>query len=183
MASGGGDQAVPPRTGERISLSLKDGHGRYHAVAIHRSTHPAVIIRKAVPADAPHIKALIDGNVPSGVLLPRSLEFILDQVDHYLVAEADGEVVGCVHLEEYAPSLAEIRSVSVAIPHRRHHLGSDLVAAVEALARKRQYTTLFAVSDRDRFFKALGYVERHVPELDRERSEVSRFKGVFVKDI
>ena len=142
-----------------------------------------MIIRKAVAADALHIKALIDGNVSSGVLLPRSLEFILSQLDHYVVAELDGEVVGCAHLEEYAPSLAEIRSVSVAAEHRRHRVGSDLVAAAEALGRKRQYSTLFAVSDRDRFFKALGYVERHIPELDRERSEVSKFKGVYAKDI
>lgn len=144
---------------------------------------PAVNIRKAAPEDAPHIQALINGNVPSGVLLPRALDFILAQLEHYIVAEQDGEVLGCVHLEEYSPSLAEIRSVSVAGPHQGRRVGSGLVAAAEQLARKRQYTTVFAVSDRDRFFNSLGYAERYIPELDRERSEVSRFKGVFAKDI
>jgi len=57
------------------------------------------------------------------------------------------------------------------------------VTAAEVLARRRQYATVFAVSDRDQFFKAMGYEERHIPELDRERSEVSKFKGVYAKDV
>ena len=45
------------------------------------------------------------------------------------------------------------------------------------------YTTLFAVSNRDVFFLSRGFAPRHIPELDRERSEVSKFKGVFAKEI
>ncbi|HEX5831901.1 MAG TPA: GNAT family N-acetyltransferase, partial [Gemmatimonadaceae bacterium] len=140
-------------------------------------------IRKATSEDAPVIKALIDAHVPSGTLLARTLDFILAHIDDYLVAERDGQLAGAVHLEEYAPSLAEIRSLSVHERWQGHRVGPELVAAAERLARARQYTTLFAVSDRDRFFIACGYEPRHVPELDRERSEVSRFKGVFAKDL
>jgi hypothetical protein len=42
---------------------------------------------------------------------------------------------------------------------------------------------VFAVSNRDDFFLRRGYEPRHIPELDRERSAVSRFKGVFAKDL
>ncbi|MHB1225773.1 MAG: GNAT family N-acetyltransferase [Gemmatimonadaceae bacterium] len=140
-------------------------------------------VRPAKPFDAPVIRELIDTYVPLGVLLPRSLDFVLMNIEHYLVAERDGEVVGCVHLEDYSPSLAEIRSLSVDSKHQGRRVGSELVTAAELLARRRQYTTVFAVSDRDQFFKAMGYEERHIPELDRERSEVSRFKGVYAKDV
>ncbi|HEY0969413.1 MAG TPA: GNAT family N-acetyltransferase [Gemmatimonadales bacterium] len=140
-------------------------------------------IRRALPQDAPRIQALIDGNVPGGTLLPRTREFILAHVEHYLVAEADGAVVGCVHLEEYAPSLAEVRSLAVDAGHHGRGVGSALVAAAEALAARRGYRTVFAVSDRDVFFRGRGYEPRHIPELDRERSEVSRFKGVFAKEV
>lgn len=140
-------------------------------------------VRPAKPFDAPVIRALIDTYVPLGVLLPRSLDFVLMNIEHYLVAERDGEVVGCVHLEDYSPSLAEIRSLSVDSRHQGRHVGSELVTAAEVLARRRQYATVFAVSDRDQFFKAMGYEERHIPELDRERSEVSKFKGVYAKDV
>jgi amino-acid N-acetyltransferase len=142
-----------------------------------------VTIRKALPHDAPVIQALIDQHVPGGTLLPRTLEFIDLHLDHYLVAEEGGTVVACVHLEEYAPSLAEIRSLAVDATHRGRGLGPALVAAAERLAARRGYPTVFAVSDRDTFFLSLGYAHRHIPELDRERSEVSRFKGVFAKDV
>jgi hypothetical protein len=57
------------------------------------------------------------------------------------------------------------------------------VSAAEALARVREYATVFAVSSNDDFFRARGYDLRHIPELDRERSEVSRYKGVYAKDL
>ncbi len=140
-------------------------------------------VRPAKPFDAPTIQALIDSYVPLGVLLPRSLDFVRMNIEHYLVDERDGTVVGCVHLEDYSPSLAEIRSLSVDPRYQGNRVGTALVHAAELLARRRQYTTVFAVSDRDQFFKALGYDERYIPELDRERSEVSRFKGVYAKDV
>src|SRR5712675_2383763 len=68
-------------------------------------------VRSATAADVAAIVALIDLNVPSGELLPRTPEFVTLHIDHFLVAESEGQVVGCVHLEEYAPSLAEVRSL------------------------------------------------------------------------
>jgi hypothetical protein len=47
----------------------------------------------------------------------------------------------------------------------------------------RGYATVFAVSNNEAFFRARGYAPRDIPELDRERSEVSRFKGVYAKDL
>lgn len=143
-------------------------------------------IRRATPADADVIEGLIDLYVPIGELLPRSREFIAAHADDFLVAVDDGaagRIVGCVHLDEYAPSLAEVRSLAVAPDRQRSGVGVALVAAAEALARRRGLATLFAVTNTGPFFARLGYAERHIPELDRERSEVSRFKGVFAKDL
>ncbi len=140
-------------------------------------------IRKAVPQDAPRIQALIDQNVPHGTLLPRTRDFILAHIEHYLTCVDDEALVGCVHLEEYAPSLAEVRSLAVDAGHHGRGVGTALVAAAERLAARRGYRTVFAVSDRDVFFLGRGYEPSHIPELDRERSEVSRFKGVFAKEV
>jgi N-acetylglutamate synthase-like GNAT family acetyltransferase len=139
--------------------------------------------RVATPADADAIVALIELNVPSGELLPRSPEFVQLHSDHFIVAERDGEVIGCVHLDEYAPSLAEVRSFAVAPQAQGAGVGVELLAALERLARTRGYTTLFAVSNSGEFFRRRGYDERHIPELDRERSSVSRYKGVHAKDL
>ena len=144
---------------------------------------PRFAVRRATTADAAAIVALIELNVPSGELLPRSADFVLLHADPFLVAEREGRVIGCVHLDEYAPSLAEVRSLAVAPEAQGLGAGAGLVDALERLARVRGYATVFAVSNSGEFFRRLGYEERHIPELDRERSSVSRYKGVHAKDL
>lgn len=139
-------------------------------------------IRRAHSNDAPAIRALIDRFTVDGTLLPRTEAFIAHQCDHFLVADIDGRVVGCVHLEEYAPSLAELRSLAVDREVHGAGVGTALVQATLDLARKRGHTTVFAVSNDEQYFARFGFAVRHIPELDRERSEVSRYKGVFATD-
>jgi N-acetylglutamate synthase-like GNAT family acetyltransferase len=140
-------------------------------------------IRRAHASDAARIAALIEQHVASGTLLPRTPEFIAERAIDFLVATVDGRVVGCVHLEEYSPSLAEVRSIVVDASHQTRGIGTALVVAVERLAATREYRTVFAVSNNDTFFRSRGYLPREIPELSRERSEVTRFKGVYAKDL
>jgi N-acetylglutamate synthase-like GNAT family acetyltransferase len=139
--------------------------------------------RRAHARDATEISALIGLYVADGTLLPRTPEFIAERVIDFLVMEVGGRVVGCVHLDEYSPSLVEVRSLAVDPEHQGRGNGIALVEAAEDLARIRDYATVFAVSSNDEFFRARGYELRHIPELDRERSEVSRYKGVYAKDL
>jgi amino-acid N-acetyltransferase len=140
-------------------------------------------IRRAVTSDATAIEALIHRYVASGTLLPRTVEFIAERSPDFLVAEVGERVVGCVHLEDYSPSLAEVRSLVVDPAWQGRGIGAALVRALEELARMREYPIVFAVSNNVEFFLSQGYVPREIPELDRERSEVSKFKGVFAKDL
>lgn len=138
-------------------------------------------IRRAQASDAAAMAALIEQYVASGTLLPRTPEFCAERAFEFLVAETDGRVVGCVHLDEYSPSLAEIRSLVVDPAWQGRGIGGALVHAVEELARVREYGLLFAVSNNEEFFRSQGYEPRHIPELDRQRNQVARFKGVFAK--
>jgi N-acetylglutamate synthase-like GNAT family acetyltransferase len=140
-------------------------------------------IRRARGSDAPMIASLIQEHVASGTLLPRAPEFIAERAIDFLVATVDDRVVGCVHLEEYSPSLAEVRSIVVDARYQGRGVGAALVNAVEQLAGKREYRTVFAVTNNDAFFRSRGYAPREIPELSRERSEVTRFKGVYAKDL
>ena len=141
------------------------------------------IIRRARPEDAAGMSLLIHEYVAAGTLLPRPPEFIVERTLDFLVATVRGRLVGCAHLEEYSPSLAELRSLVVDPAYQGQGVGGALVAAIEDLARNRDYPTIFAVSNNEAFFLARGYAPRQIPELDRERSAVSRFKGVFAKDL
>ena len=144
---------------------------------------PALPVRAARPTEAAAIVRLIEQNVASGELLPRTPDFVAMNADHFLICEREGRIVGCVHLDEYAPSLAEVRSLAVDADAQGAGIGAALVAGLERLAQSRGYATVFAVSNNEEFFRRRGYAERHIPELDRERSSVSRYKGVYAKDI
>ncbi len=148
-------------------------------------TPSAPTIRPALPTDAAVISALIGQYVASGALLPRAPEFVAERALDFLVAVAGsaGRVVGCVHLEEYSPTVAEVRSLAVDPAYQGRGVGVALADAAERLARRRGYAILFAVSNNEDFFRSRGYGPREIPELDRERSEVSRFKGVYAKDL
>ena len=148
-----------------------------------RAGAAGLAIRRARVDDAEDVAALIAGYVSSGTLLPRSAEYVIAHAADFLVADREGRIVGCVNLEEYSPSLAEVRSLVVDPAEQGRGIGAALVAAAEDLGRRRHYLTLFAVSNNESFFRARGYAPREIPELDRERSEVSKFKGVFAKDL
>ena len=140
-------------------------------------------VRGATPSDAAAVRRLIGQYVADGTLLPRTESFIAMHAHHFLVADDDGVVVGCVHLDEYAPSLSELRSLAVDASAQGRGIGRALVHATEALATRRGCATLFAVSNDEEFFHKFGFRARHIPELDRERSEVSRYKGVYARDL
>jgi len=139
--------------------------------------------RRATARDAADIRDLIDCYVADGTLLPRDEDFVATRAHEFIVAEEAGHVVGCVHLDEYSPSLGELRSLAVHRDWQGKGVGRALVAACERFAARREYATLFAVSNDESFFRRHGFEPRHIPELDRERSEVSRYKGVYAKDL
>src|SRR5688572_26228612 len=118
---------------------------------------PIPTIRHADAGDAPAIVALIDQHVATGALLPRSREFVADRAADFLVATLGDELVGCVHLSEYSPSLAEVRSLAVDAAHRSEGIDALLLAAAERLAARREYATLFAVTNDAALFESRGY--------------------------
>src|SRR5215218_565430 len=128
-------------------------------------TPPPIQVRRATAQDAAAIQSLIDRHVPNGTLLPRSEDFITLNAQDFIVATAGDHVVGCVHLDEYAPSLAELRSLAVDPGYQGAGIGRLLVLATERLARVRGNATLFAVSNDEEFFQKFGFDARHIPEL------------------
>lgn len=138
-------------------------------------------VRRAVPSDAADIEMLVGKYVASGSLLPRTESFIAENATDFVVAVEGDRIVGTGHLDHYAPSLAELRSLAVHPDRQGVGIGRAIAAAIEELARRRQYKTLFAVSNDEAFFLRQGFESRDVPELDKERSAVSKFKGVYAK--
>jgi amino-acid N-acetyltransferase len=132
------------------------------AHAAHAAAAPPVV-RRATAADAAAIAALVNGFAAEDVMLPRTAEQVLLEVDSYVVAtSAHGRLLACAALREYSPSLAELVSLAVAREAHGQGLGRVMVAAVERLAAKRGFDSVFAHTLSPCFFEAVGYaaVER-----------------------
>lgn len=120
-------------------------------------------IRKATLKDAEKIYALIRLN--SDQLVPRSMGNIVEAIDRFFVAEAEGEMVGCasyqIHPEIGQPEAAAVEIVSVAVKSmfRRRGIGRDLVSSVIDAVRAFSPREVVVLTFAPEFFGSLGFVE------------------------
>lgn len=138
-----------------------------------------ISLRKAKIADASAIKRLIDSYAARNLMLPRSLNNILENIRDFTVAEAENRVVGCVALHVVWTDLAEVRSLAVEEEHSGSGIGSALVRAAlkeaAGLGAKRVFTLTYTPD----FFSKLGFTELEKQELPhkiwKDCLECSRF--------
>jgi N-acetylglutamate synthase-like GNAT family acetyltransferase len=123
-----------------------------------------VAIRPATKEDVSGIVALVNEQARRGNLLPRSAAAIQATLDDWLVAEANGEITGCVSLLPYTSGLVEVRSLAVQDKAQGQGVGLQLVQALIHEARRRRVPTLFALTRAVGFFERCGFAvtERHL---------------------
>ena len=120
-------------------------------------------VRKATLGDAERIYALVRLN--SDQLVPRSLGNIVEAIDRFFIAEADGEMAGCasyqIHPEIGSPEAAAVEIVSVAVKSvfRRRGIGRALVTAVMEKVRLFGPKEVVVLTFAPEFFSSLGFVE------------------------
>lgn len=168
VGSIGGGVAVP------VSLAS--------AVAAVEAAAPVVTVRKARLADARAISALVNSFAAEDIMLPRSTEQVMLAVDDYVVAvDEDERLLACGALREYSPSLVELVSLAVAREAHGLGLGRSIVEAVECLARRRGFGSVFAHTLQPCFFRAVGYTEvsRALFPEKVARPHTSCFEKVF----
>lgn len=128
--------------------------------------------------DAPAIAALNNVFAPDGLTLPRTPVFVAERIESYRVARDDeGRIVGCVAVDDYAPSLGELVSLAVAPEAQGQGLGRRLIAEAEQLGRARGYDQIFAVSLADALFLSAGWTESSIvryPEKQARYRTISR---------
>ncbi|HUF29633.1 MAG TPA: GNAT family N-acetyltransferase [Gemmatimonadaceae bacterium] len=116
------------------------------------------MVRKARRGDVEQIASLIEEYAAEGTMLakpPSAIELALD--DFVVAVDEYDRVLACGALKEYSPSLGEVASVAVARRAHGRGLGRLIVSAVEAIARQREISELFALTLTPAFFAAVGY--------------------------
>ncbi|WP_059044216.1 N-acetyltransferase [Paenibacillus rubinfantis] len=119
---------------------------------------PAVAVcRQANLADVEPLYNMIEGYARRGIMLPRSRTVLERQIQEFVVAEVDGEVVGCGSLCKLGDELVEIRSLGIAEGHKGKGLGSMLVEQLVEEARRQAIPKVMALTYEVSFFVKNGF--------------------------
>jgi amino-acid N-acetyltransferase len=116
-----------------------------------------VTFRAATALDAPAIHRLIAQNLEAGHLLPRSMDDVTAHAGRFLVAESNGNVVGCAELAPLSAEVAEVRSLVVDQHARGRHIGPRLVEQLAAAGAGKGFATLCAFTHEPAHFVRLGF--------------------------
>jgi amino-acid N-acetyltransferase len=115
-------------------------------------------VRRARTADVTMIKSLVDGYA-GRVLLAKEIVTLYESVQEFLVAEVDGQVVGCGALHVLWADLGEIRTVAVHPGALGRGVGHAIVAGLIENARELGLARLFVLTFEKHFFGGHGFVE------------------------
>lgn len=114
-------------------------------------------VRVATMDDVSGIFALVSEHARRGTVLPRTLQSIESTIDDWLVVEVGGEILGCVSLLAYTSGLAEVRTLVVRDRVQGLGVGSRLIEALLAEARRRNIPALFALTRAVPYFERFGF--------------------------
>lgn len=97
------------------------------------------------------------------VLLPRTIESLLADLQNFITLKVDQEIVGCVSLKIWNKERAEVRSLAIKQEYLGLGMGKLLLKELEIRARQLKIKTLFALTLEPTFFKKSGF--HVVPKL------------------
>jgi len=115
------------------------------------------LIRNATVSDATAIRELINAYAELDRMLFRSQAEIYQAIRDFQVYESDGRVVGCCALQVYWSDLGEIKSLAIEKGYQGRGIGSGLVRAALAEARRLGLPRVFALTLEREFFERLGF--------------------------
>ena len=124
-------------------------------------------VEKARISDAPQIHKLANHFAEKGVMLPRALSEIFENVSDFFVVRDGDTVVACAALHVYWSDLAEIRGVAVSEICQGQGVGAKLVEACLDEARALGIPRIFCLTYKAAFFEKQGF--RQVDKLELPR--------------
>jgi len=115
------------------------------------------IVRKAMVKDVPVIADIVNYHAKMGVMLPRPISRIYDNVRDYVVIESNGDILGCGALHVMWSNLAEIRALALRDEYVGKGLGRSLVDNLLEEAKSLGIEKVFVLTYKADFFKHFGF--------------------------
>lgn len=126
---------------------------------------PAVVVcRRAAVEDLDVLVELIRGYAEKGIMLPRSRKVLEGQLQWFVVAEVDNQVVGCGSLTQLGQELVEVRSLGISDGHKGHGIGSKMLELLIEQAIALKIPKIMALTYEVSFFVKNGFevVEKEI---------------------
>ncbi|KJL49103.1 Amino-acid acetyltransferase [Microbacterium hydrocarbonoxydans] len=115
------------------------------------------IVRPARSTDIVGIRNLLQPMVERRILLGKDLAVLYGAVQEFVVAEADGQLIGCGALHVFWEDLGEIRTLMVSDEWLHHGVGRAIVDRLEEHAKTLGLSRLFCLTFETEFFGRRGY--------------------------
>ena len=119
-----------------------------------------VSVRRATTSDVKAIRELVDTYAGDGQkLLRKATVTLYESVQEFVVAEVNGEVIGCGALHVLWEDLAEVRTVAVLPNSVRTGVGSAILGSLLDRASELGVKRVFCLTFATDFFARHGFVE------------------------
>ncbi len=116
-----------------------------------------IMLGYATTRDIPHIQKILEYYAHQGLLLPRSLSDLYENIRDFVVYTEGKEIIGTSALHVCWEDLGEVRSLAVMPEYTKHGVGRELVEHCEAEAERLGLRKTFTLTYQVEFFTKLGY--------------------------
>jgi amino-acid N-acetyltransferase len=145
-------------------------------------------VRRADLADIAGILSLIRPLEEKGILVSRSREMLESEIDHYIVEDRDGMIVGCAALHFFeSEKCIELSCVAVEPRYRGTGRGDKILAYALMLAKEAGMKHVFVLTTQtahwfvERGFRAAAVGD--LPVTRRQMYNLQRNSKVFIRDL
>jgi amino-acid N-acetyltransferase len=155
-----------------LEFFTRDGVGTMVA------SSPLAHLRSATIDDVLGIISIIEPLEEQGVLVRRSRERLETEIERFVVAEYDNQIIGCAALYAFPDErVGELAALAVHPDFRREGYGEALMQEIEARARKHKLAALFVLTTRTAgWFLERGYRVATLADLPKQKQALYNFQ-------
>ena len=134
----------------------------------HQEPSSLINVRRARLTDVPRMMPLLNEYARQAEILPRLEADVYQSIRDWVVAEADGHMIGMGSLLIMWGDLAEIRSLVIAPAYQGHGVGREIVRLLLAEAGSLGLPRVFALTRKPGFFLKIGFQLTRIENLPRK---------------
>ena len=155
-----------------LELFTRDGVGTMVA------STPLAHLRSATIDDVGGILQVIEPLEEQGVLVRRSRERLESEIERFVVAEYDGQVIGCAALYAFPDEkVGELAALAVQPDFRREGYGEALMHEIETRAKRLRLAEIFVLTTKTaHWFLERGFRTASVADLPQQKQALYNYQ-------